>query len=59
MSALLLAAMGGRPAVLEPDPGEFFLLRGIGAPDEGGVTCRGLGIGIGVDDDSGYNIIIV
>ena len=38
VSALLLAAMGGRPVLLEPDPGEFFRFKGTGAPGVGGVT---------------------
>jgi hypothetical protein len=57
--ALVLVAMGGRPAeLLEPDPGEFFRLKGTGAPPicVGGVTCRGFGIGIGPDEESGWII---
>lgn len=49
--ALVLAAIGGRPVVLEPEPGEFFLFKGTGAPGVGGVTCRGFGIGTGVSDE--------
>ena len=50
--ALVLVATGGRPVVLEPDPGEFFLFKGTGAPGVGGVTCRGFGIGTGPDAES-------
>ena len=50
--------MGGRPEVLEPDPGEFFRLKGTGAPPigVGGVTWRGFGIGTGPDEESGWRI---
>lgn len=48
----LLLATGGRPELpvelIPDDEGEFFLLKGMGAPDDvDGVCCRGFGKGAG------------